>query len=104
MTKLDRIRMLVRKFPDIHHAIWKGNVLHGRRLQGCAGSYSRMPSDCSDACLELVRLGMLQPIAFRPDHSEAAFLGLDGCKSGDTPTARDAHAWDFEVLSDWPQG
>jgi len=89
-------------FPGIWDLLWKGNVLHGLRLQNCVQENTRRPepADCSDACLKLVELGVLSPIAFRPNHSQAAFLGLDGCKSGEAPTPRDAHAWDYQVLAE----
>lgn len=91
-------------FPDITHVLWYGNVFNGGRLLTCSVSRSAIFSvDCVDACLFLESIGFIEAVKFRPDHSQAAFMGLDSCQRGRNkhtkPNASDAHAWDWKVVA-----
>ncbi len=81
--------------------LWKGNIVHGEQF--LTKGRTVFMADVSTALLRLCAAGAIRPIAFRPSHSGAAFLGLDYCqrRAHTTPDPSDAAHWDWEVIGEF---
>lgn len=81
--------------------LWKGNVVYGEQFLTKGRTVSM--ADVSTALLRLCAAEAIRPIAFRPSHSGAAFLGLDSCqqRAHTKPNASDAAHWDWEVTGEF---
>ena len=105
------------RYPALHTLLWGAHpplahVFHGTDVMRCTPHASLDVNDCCDALLALWHHSYLSPKAFAPTHSEAALLGLSecnlgphgNCAPGKPPGVSTAHAWDWLVVKDLPQG
>lgn len=81
--------------------LWKGNVIHGEQFLTKERNVSM--ADVSTALLSLCVASVIQPIAFRPSHSGAAFIGLDVAnrRKHTAPNAGTAAHWNWEVTGEF---
>ena len=91
-----------RRFPNSVDILYKGHVFHGEYqvLDRAPKECNIMAADVSSALIGLYRAGIIEPVRFRPSHSGAAFLGLEGSQRSPhlKPHVGDAIHWEWRVL------
>lgn len=90
-----------RLFPGALASLWKGLVFHPvpAFLDKAKKGHAVFPADAADVLLAMRAKGWISPVAFRPNPSQRAFLGLQySGASMKEPHAGNAASWDWECL------
>ncbi len=102
MTIIHPLDQFHRRFPNSVDVLYKGYVFHGefQVLDRVPKGWNIMAADVSSALMGLYKVGIIEPVRFRPSHSAAAWLGLESSQRRPhrKPHVGDAIHWEWKVM------
>jgi hypothetical protein len=102
MTIIHPLDHFHRRFPNSSDVLYKGYVFHGEYqvLDRAPKGWNIMAAEVSSALMGLYRVGIIEPVRFRPGHSAAAWLGLEAGQRIPhlKPHVGDAIHWEWRVM------